>query len=249
VLELALAFQFLTTLPVPIWRKPTAEQMGRAQRYFPLVGVFAGALAIATDALFSSFLPAMAVAALLLASQAVLTGALHLDGFADCCDALLGFKDVERRLQILKDSRIGSYGSVGLICLLLLKWAALASLVSPWRWGAFLVAPTLGRWAMVCALIAFPYARVAGTGSLFKQHSSVPSFVVATAFALVVSLAALRVWGLIMLLAAGVVAWLLGRWMLTRIPGLTGDCYGAVNEVVESFILLFALALSARAIP
>ena len=246
MLAVALAFQFLTTIPIPVWRKPSVSELGQAQRYFPLVGATVGLLLVGGDLLFGSVLPTLVVGALLIALQTGITGALHLDGFADCCDALLGPKEVERRLEILRDSRIGSYGSAGLICLLLVKYAALVSLAGPWRWGGLVAMPTLGRWSMVYALTSFPYARPAGAGSAFKQSASRGSLAIASLCTAALVGVSLGFWGLAAMGLTWVIAWGLGRLTLTRIPGLTGDAYGAINEVVEAAVLLLVVALGTR---
>src|SRR5262249_5065538 len=145
-----------------------ALDMGRALPWFPLVGALLGAgvaaLNWALEPIFSrSLRDVIAIAALLLA-----TGLLHFDGFVDCCDALLGTRSVERRLEILRDSRVGAYGVGGGAVLLLTRYAALESL-SPGLWTVAVIAAIItGRWAMVWLVTLFPYARARGAGTGFR---------------------------------------------------------------------------------
>src|SRR6185437_15031792 len=176
---LALAVEFLTVLPVRHARAGetvAAEppDMARALLWFPLVGALLGLALVGLDWALSFIFPLGIRAVALLAFDALVTGLLHLDGFVDCCDALLGTRTVGRRLEILRDSRVGAYGALGGALLLLAKFAALTALVSgPVRVLALLAAPILGRWGMVYAVTRYPYARAAGAGAPFRTRRSI----------------------------------------------------------------------------
>ena len=133
--------------------------MAQALPWFPLVGTLLGLALVILDLALSIFFPLGIRAVGLLVFDALITGMLHLDGFVDCCDALLGTRSVERRLDILRDSRVGAYGALGGALLLIARFAALSTLVGPPRILALLVAPMLGRWGMVYAVARYPYAR------------------------------------------------------------------------------------------
>src|SRR5690348_5473134 len=173
---LALAVEFLTVVPVRHPRPDetvAAEQpaMARALPWFPLVGALLGLAFVGLDCALSFVFPLGVRAVALLAFDALATGMLHLDGFVDCCDALLGVRTVERRLEILRDSRVGAYGALGGALLLIAKFAALTALVGgPTRVLALLAAPILGRWGMVYAVTRYPYARAAGAGAPFSSR-------------------------------------------------------------------------------
>jgi adenosylcobinamide-GDP ribazoletransferase len=176
-------------------------------------------------------------AALLVMLWVVLTGGLHLDGWADCCDALLATVSHERRLEILKDPRVGSFGGAGLALLLLVKFAAVASL--PHAAAAFILAPTLGRWAIVNVAAAFPLARPDGMAAHFRSGLSRREL---TWAALTTMLACGLVgWmGLLGFVAAAIAALAFGRWAASRLGGVTGDVYGAACELVECVVLVVA---------
>jgi adenosylcobinamide-GDP ribazoletransferase len=194
--------------------------------------------------------PVAVVAALLLAASVLLTGGLHLDGLMDTADGVFGGHTVARRLEIMRDSRTGSYGVLAGVLVVLLKFACLISLPPGMRTVALMLAPLSGRWSMVLCIAFFPYARPEGLGAAFRTGVTRPvaslatlvAFVLATALSV---LSGLALWpGPILLLAAGVAAWALASRMAAKLLGLTGDCYGAVNELVESFVLLLLVAFA-----
>lgn len=241
------AVRFLTALPVP--GPTTAQPLGRAVVFFPLVGLLLGLVLVGLDAVFQRFLPDLLAAVLLTGALVLLTGGLHLDGLADAADGLLAGRTPQDRLRIMRDPAVGSYGATAVGLVLLLKTAAIASLATP-RWPTLLIFPVLGRWAMVWAITAFPYGRPEGLGSAFKANAGLGSLLVASLLALIptllVSARGFHAW---VLPAIIVISWATVRWMLTRIPGLTGDCYGALNEVVETAALCLAAMADRLAAP
>ena len=137
----------------------------------------------------------------------------------------------------MKDSRLGTFGGVAVFCLLVLKLAFVNELSLAWCGRGLLLAPTLGRWAMVYSIWAFPSARPGGTGSIFKEHSGLRELVLATVLAVVAAILLFQLWGLAILGALWLVVALFG-WTLTRtLGGLTGDTYGAFCEVSEVLVL------------
>ncbi|MDE0222462.1 MAG: adenosylcobinamide-GDP ribazoletransferase, partial [Spirochaetaceae bacterium] len=168
------AIGFLTILPVSprdaASPPDAAGALARAPAWFPAVGLLLGAMLAFLDlALRALHLPVLLNSALLLATLAALTRALHLDGFMDTCDALLGGFDRERRLAILRDPHVGAFAVVGVVCLLLVKLAALTALPGGYRTGVLILFPCLSRAAMVLAMEWFPYARHEGLGTPFAS--------------------------------------------------------------------------------
>ena len=260
---LALAVEFLTVLPVRrahVDELVSAEppDMARALPWFPLVGALLGLAFVGLDwALAFAFPPGIRAVALL-AFDALVTGMLHLDGFVDCCDALLGTRTVERRLEILRDSRVGAYGALGGALLLIAKFAALTALVSgPVRVLTLLVAPILGRWGMVYAVTRYPYARAAGAGAPFRNRGMSQLILASVVMLLLLAASALIVGGrgtgigatltLAVLLLVAALLVLLGwlAWASRRLGGgLTGDTYGAACVLAELAVLLLAPPLA-----
>jgi len=231
------ALQFLTIMP-PLVRRPfTPVELGRAVGYFPLVGTLLGGVLVGLSWGLAFVSPTGVAAALVLAVWTILTGALHFDGFVDACDGLFGGQDPEARLRILRDERVGAFALAGGVLLLLTKFAALAAI--PHRASALLLAPTLGRWAMTLAVVGFPYARPEGLGRTMKEHAGWRQVALATGLTLATAWLGGSWWGLMAMMGVGGATWLAARFTLSRLPGLTGDIYGAICEMVEAFVLLW----------
>ncbi len=236
------ALQFLTSLPVPLRRLYKPEEMGRAMSYYPLVGLLIGILLAGLDyTLRQMLLPAPAVGAAVLASWVLLTGGLHLDGLMDVCDGVFSQATPERRLEVMRDTRAGSYGVLGAACILLLKYGFILSLPVAYRSAALLLAPVMGRWTMVLAAAGFPSARPSGMGHTAKMSVGVRQVLVATVTALAAAAAFARGPGLALAAALVLLAWLLGRYFQANLGGLTGDTYGFINENIEAAALFAAV--------
>lgn len=237
--SLRLALGFLTTLPVRPPKQLAPGDLGRAAAWYPLIGLAMGGILWAISPLLLAGFPPVLAAALLLALWVLMSGGLHLDGWADCCDGLFVSADRERRLAILHDTQLGAFAAVGLVLLLLLKWAALASLESGL---GLLLAPALGR-GLLPLLARLKPARTEGLGAGLHRELRWPSHLTLLLLAPVVYLAGMS--GLVAL-AAGLVtafgwAWLAQR----RLGGHTGDVLGAACELIELVVLLvFAWSVS-----
>ncbi len=189
-------------------------------------------------------LPLLA-AALLISALAVLTRALHLDGFMDTCDALPGGFSRARRLQILRDPHVGAFAVVGVACLLLIKVTAVAALPRAVRPGVLLLFPCLSRWAMLLAMEIFPYVRERGAGTPFAGARGRGALIGGSAAAVVAGLAVAGWWSLALLALAGAAAAAVGMTARRLLGGMTGDIYGAVNEIAEVAVLVAAVAVTA----
>jgi adenosylcobinamide-GDP ribazoletransferase len=244
---LVAAVQFLLLSPAFIRRPFTARELGRAVGFYPLVGLLLGAVLALVDLLLARILPVAVRSALILALWIVLTGALHFDGFVDSCDGLLGGATHDQRLAIMRDERAGAYGLAGGTLLLLILFSGLGA-VQSLRWAVLLLAPVIGRWAMALSVVLFPYSRSAGLGRDIKDNAGLEEAALSTVIALLVVLP-LAWWlqSVVPLAALGLAAaigWLVSQFSISRIGGLTGDIYGAINMIAEaSVVLAFAAAL------
>jgi adenosylcobinamide-GDP ribazoletransferase len=230
------AVQFLTV--IPLHRDVTQKELGRSLVYFPLVGLGIGAVLFGLDRLFILFLPAAVGSALLLVVLVLLTGANHLDGFIDTCDGMVAGRSPQERLDIMCDSRVGGFGVVGACCLLLVKYVSLLFLPGAYRMAGLLLMPVLGRWAMVYAIFAYPSARKTGMGQTFKEQTDRWKMIIATLIAIAISVALMKLWGFALMAAIWLNVLVLASFLKGRLGGLTGDTYGALNEVVEVFVLI-----------
>lgn len=237
-----IALQFLTRFPVRLTQAPTPAARGRSLLAYPLVGAVIGLLLVLLDQLLGTPDPWLE-AALLLTAWVSITGALHLDGLADSADAWLGGRgNPARTLEIMKDPRSGPAGVAAVVMLLLVKFAALTALLRAELWLVLLIAPLLGRAALLWLFLTTPYVRENGLGRDLADH--LPRETAWLVLALVMlAMPLLFGWpGLRLLLVLALVAWLLRRLMLNHIHGTTGDTAGALVEVIEVSCLV-ALAL------
>jgi len=233
------ALGYFTRLPVPAWVAWSPERLARAAAWLPLVGWVVGIAGAATLQALALVLPASLAVLLSMALTIRLTGALHEDGFADACDGLGGGWDKAHILAIMKDSRIGSYGAIGIVLMLLAKAAALIELaaISPATAAiALLVAHPLSRLAATSVLHALPYARSDDSSKAggVAQRLSRAELVMAGASGLLPALVLLT---FVQTLAALVLATLVSLWLartfLRRLGGHTGDLLGAVQQAAE----------------
>ena len=188
-------------------------------------------------------------AAFLVATMVIVTRALHLDGLMDVCDGVFGGFTTERRLEIMRDSRVGAFGVVGGVTVLLLKYGALLSLLllsEPGKEWALLLFPAISRWTMVVLLGAFPYVRTQGLGSPFHGGGIKIATTIAGVSALAASFLLGGFAGLGLFFGAVALAWLMGSAMAKALGGLTGDTYGATNEIIETAVIIAATALAAQ---
>lgn len=233
-----IAFQFLTIIPSPFRRQPGLRELGGSLIFFPVIGLLLGGFLFGIDLGLGLVLPPELASALILGLWVLIAGTMHLDGFMDTCDGLHG-DTPQRRLKIMADTHVGSFGIVGVIILLLIKYFALLTLPVGLRMEALLIVPSLSRWTMVYAVFVFPYARKdSGLGQAFKQQVTWQSLVTATLIVLAISGSLLRWQGTILMTIAWLTATTLGYFLRSRLGGLTGDTYGAINEIGEVVTLM-----------
>ncbi len=234
--RLRTAIGFLTVFPIYNNEPPQSGDLGKAAGWYPLIGAIIGALVAAGYHAFSPIFPSLLAASLAVVIWVAISGGLHLDGLADCCDGMLNASSRERRLEIMKDSRLGSFGGIGLILALGLKVACLASLSTSQAWVALPFSAALARWLLLPAGKQ-PAARPGGMGADFSLGLSRSTFLFAS-----LTLAALIVgagWrGLGALALVSLTGWLITRLANSRLGGLTGDVFGLLVEVSEIIALL-----------
>ena len=181
------------------------------------------------------------VGAVLLAALLILTRAIHTEGFLDSCDGLLGGRSRSERLRILRDSHVGAFAVIGGVSLLLLKWALLAGGPSEIRTELLALFPCLSRFGMLSTMSAFSYVRDQGLGTTFAVGQSRWQPIVGFVITVVASVLLLGVGGLVLLGASLVASIFVGWWVSRLIGGMTGDTYGAVNEIAEVVVLFSAV--------
>jgi len=238
-----IAFGLMTALPIRLPDDWQTGDSGRASVWYSFVGLVIGGLTLLGWMGALRFFSPLVAGILTLILWVTLTGGLHLDGLADCCDGLLASTTVERRLEIMKDPRLGAFGGIGLVLTLLLKAAALSSLTPQSALG-ILLAASLARWCILPAGL-LPLARPSGKvpnapigmGADFKAGFR-PWFIAAGAIIPLGLAIALGTRGLVSLAAGLIAAALVLRLAKSRINGVTGDVFGMTVEVVEVVSLL-----------
>jgi len=232
---LRIAFGLMTTLPFRLPEDWSVGDSGRAAAWYPLVGLVIGALSWLTWKGATFLFPPFVAGTITLIVWVVLTGGLHLDGLADCCDGLFASVPQERRLEIIKDPHVGAFGVIGLVLILFLKAAALAALAPASSFG-ILLAASLARWCILPAGY-LPLARPSGMAADFASGLRRSSLVLSAMIPLVL-LFLLGPRGVLSALIGVAAAALTMGLAKRRIGGVTGDVFGMTVEVVETAVLL-----------
>ncbi|MCA0176611.1 MAG: adenosylcobinamide-GDP ribazoletransferase [Proteobacteria bacterium] len=251
------ALGFLTRLPVPAWVGWSPEQQAASARHLPTVGWLVGALQALVLLAAAGLWPPAVAAWLAVAAGLLMTGVFHEDGLADACDGLGGGTSREHTLAIMKDSRIGSYGTAALVVALALKAQLLAALLGPQGWDAFERVPAVvltlvaahaaSRWTALLVMQRLPYVREEGSGkfaTLLLAPLSRPALLWATAVAVLPLLLLGRSAAWLLVPALLGLAWWATVWLRRRLGGCTGDTLGAVQQVAELLCLLALTALA-----
>jgi len=237
-----IALQFLTILPVKIKSEVKEIDFGASLLYFPVAGLLIGLL-LSLSALSFSLLPDLVKSAMILTLSIFITGGIHLDGFADTCDGFYGNKSVEKILEIMRDSRIGAMGVIGIASLLLLKFSLIASFPEVALWKILIVMPVFSRWSLELACHSTRYARPEGKAKYFIEYSRKRDLVIGGIFTLVVSVLLMSLKCMVLFFISLVPVLALIYYIKRKIGGMTGDTIGAVNEIAEACILIFGLIL------
>ncbi|WP_342347090.1 adenosylcobinamide-GDP ribazoletransferase [uncultured Nitrospira sp.] len=237
----SLAWQLLTIIPLPggSGSKIHSAMFGASLQWFPLVGFLLGASLVMIDRLLGSLFPPVVLNMVMLTLYVLVTGGLHLDGWADTVDALSGGRDSDHRLTILRDSRIGALGATGLMLILGLRYAGLLALPVGFREAMLFCMPAIGRWAMVIGCWGVVYPRSEGLAAQFIRTVRWRDVLVAT------TVVGLGLWGMfnavtaamLMIVVCFVVRFVVW-WMSKKFGGITGDVLGAMNEAVEVLFLI-----------
>lgn len=243
--DLLAAFQFLTIIPLPGRVTFSEGNMARSMGYYPLVGFCIGLILVLARHVFALFLPHTVVVILLIIVLVLITGALHLDGFSDTVDGLRSGRSREDTLRIMRDSRVGAFGAIGLTCLLILEFTLLAEIPEAILDRSLLLMTTVGRWSMVQVIFRSAYARPeGGLAKPFVKGMGKRELLASTVSALIVAAGLFGLKGLLILGVNGLLGLGIHGYFNRRLGGVTGDVLGATNEISEVFSLMVILMLS-----
>lgn len=243
------ALQFLTVITVSKDQEADESDLARSMVFFPFVGLLIGLLLVWADRALLLFFPDTITNIFLLVIAMLVTRALHIDGLADSIDGIMGGKDRESRLAIMRDSRIGTAGVLGIVFVLLIRYVCLNNLFDDYKAAALLTAPAFGRWSQMLMMFQANYGREDGLGRAFVGHVRLGGLTAASVIALGISAyvivqdgrTAVLAVAIPLLIALFTVLW---RWyVVRRIGGVTGDAVGAASEMNEAVTLLLFVAL------
>ncbi|MCA6124344.1 adenosylcobinamide-GDP ribazoletransferase [Bradyrhizobium sp. WSM 1704] len=241
--DLRTATAFLTRLPMSHPDGARPENFARAQRLFPVIGGLIGtAIGLFCLLLRAVGVPDLAAAALALGGGTLLTGALHEDGLADVADGFGGGRDVAAKLEIMRDSRLGTYGALALLVGFAAKLSALAAIPDGVVMQSLIAAHALGRGVLPWLSISLPNARADGLAANAGRPDGTIAAVAAGAALLIAVLVLPFAGALLAAIAAGAAALLMGLLAKRQIGGLTGDVLGAAEQVAEVAILVLLAA-------
>ena len=237
--DVTAAFGLLTRIPVPFLAPPRSG----AAWAWPVVGAGIAGIGAGVAGLFTALgLPPIPAAGLALATTAVLTGALHEDGLADSADGLFGGHTKNRRLEIMKDSSIGSFGALALVLVTLIRCSALGAIIATGNWGMIVVAGALSRAPMAAIMAVLPNARGSGLSQTVGQPSR-QAAALAAAVSLAIAVAVAGVAGLQMAVVVVAVSLAVAAIARRKIGGQTGDILGAAQQLSEMAALCVAAAV------
>ncbi|GFP74124.1 adenosylcobinamide-GDP ribazoletransferase [Clostridium fungisolvens] len=234
-----LIIQFMTRIPINLSLEVKREDFADAVRYFPLVGLIIGAIDlliyIITCKLFHGMLPVVFT----MISHIIVTGGLHLDGLSDTADGIFSGRSKDKILEIMKDSRVGTFGVLALVALMLLKFSAIEELSRVNIYSALLISPVISRTLTTLLMYKRRYAREKeGLGDLFIGKISTLTFSIALALGIIITLAVGRTYGLIVIVIGFIFTVCFRSYIEKRLDGITGDILGASVELNEVLVLV-----------
>jgi len=238
------ALSFLTIVPTPRTYRLEGEDLGKSTLCFPIVGILVGLFTWAVGYLFYCVVPRQVAALGIVVVLAGASGALHLDGLADTCDGLFSGRPRDKVLAIMRDSRLGTMGAVGIIFLVLIKWISLANLAGAALWATVVLMPLCGRTSLLVMMVLLPYARPGGgLATVFQGHKELKWSGLAMGAVLMIAVSILGFGKLGVIIVASLFGYMLvfSGYCYKRIGGYTGDTLGAVCEVSEMLCPLIVL--------
>ncbi|MBI6873783.1 adenosylcobinamide-GDP ribazoletransferase [Clostridium aciditolerans] len=238
VCNFLLMIQFLTRIPVNISLPCEKDNFRRASIFFPVIGLVVGGIQWVVYKLLVNIIPIDAVIIIILIVGVIVTGAIHIDGLGDTCDGFFAFKGSDRIIEIMKDSRIGTYACIAMVMDLLLKYT-LFSFIVPKFSVAIIAVPMISRCSVLFLGFKGKTAKSTGTGNFFIGNVGIAQFIIGLVITLgVLALLMTPRYIVILLIAALILSLIFNLFCEKRIGGLTGDTLGANNELVEILTLI-----------
>lgn len=243
-LQWKVAFVFYTRIPIQIPQEIPLTLQAKSTLWLPLVGLVVGGTMGLSYELLSQWLPHSFTIIVSLIIGILLTGAIHEDGFADCCDGFGGGWSKEQRLRIMKDSQLGTYGVLGLLMIFLLKWQSLALIPAENIMISFLIAHSWSRFLPILLMSKMEYvtsnaSKSKAMTSSFQYKEILQAFVLTIPF--VLWLPPIKI--VLLLIGSLLIVRVAYLFFEKRIGGYTGDCLGAVQQITETLILILSIRI------
>ncbi len=238
--RLILMIQLMTRIPIPMTIQVEEEDLGKGNVYFPLVGLLIGVLlTIVYQGGRWLYGDGLLTSVLVVCAYSWVSGGLHLDGLSDTFDGLWSNRSRERILEIMKDSRLGVFGGLSLILIILLQVSTISNLAGQWRW--LLLTPILGRYGCVFAASIAEYARSEGMGKSYVEYCGRKEWFFASLYTCPLAFLLGGLGGLISLLLVLAFTYIFITMVQVKLKGITGDILGAVIELSQVIVLLYCI--------
>jgi adenosylcobinamide-GDP ribazoletransferase len=238
------AIMFYTRIPVPKFTGYSEENLNKATRYFPLVGIIVGAITALLFYLLQFILPKELAVLLSMAASIFITGAFHEDGFADFCDGFGGGYTKEKILEIMKDSRIGTYGTIGLIMMLAIKFLSLTNIETAQIPIVLISAHAFSRVFPILMIYTSSYSRMDATSKTkpIGKKSNLLSLIIAVLFGIGLLFFIHWIAVLIIIIFCNIVFLIFRNYVIRKLGGYTGDVLGAIQQISEiCFYLMYII--------
>lgn len=243
------ALTFLTRIPVPIQLKYNEELAAKSMGYYPLVGMIIGIILVLLDKILSLVFPLNIVNVMLLLVLVYLSGGLHLDGFMDTMDGIFSGRNREKIMDIMHDSRVGSFGVIAFFLLFLLKFNSLTVISGVIRIPTLILMPTISRWFIVFIAYNYPTAPSSKLGKSFAIYLTRKQVFLSSLWVVVIIIVLnyyfqfSYYFSFILLIIPLILVVFFTNSINKKIGGMTGDIYGAINEITEVLVLLILIGL------
>lgn len=242
--DFLLMIQFLTRLPINLSLPCEKKNFRKGTAFFPMVGLIIGGIELGFYFVLRSILPVNITAVLLLLIGILLTGGLHVDGIGDTCDGFFAFKGNNSVIEIMKDSRIGTYSCIAIVFDILIKYTALDFALQKGAWQVIVLATVLGRSSILLLSFIGKPAKPKGTGNFFIQNAGISELTIGILFMVCFSYVLVGVKSsAICIVSIIIMTFLFNKLCMHKMNGITGDSLGANNELNEMLILILFTAL------
>ncbi len=244
-----LTLQFLTRIPIEADLNASEEDFARGVVFFPVVGLIIGAFNLMVLAIASRILGGIFPLICCLLAGTAITGGLHVDGLADTCDGVFSSRTRDKMLEIMRDSRIGTNGTIAIIFDYLLKLSLLSMLTGRGLSTAVLLSPVAAKTLMVLLMKTSVYARSGpGLGRLYLEKQTIAGTVLGVIAGLAIIIGLWDIWGAAAFGGCAAICFLYRAFIYSKLQGMTGDTLGAANELLEITFILIVAVMAGRGI-